>query len=297
MNRNVLIVLFGAILVSVLVAVLVQMSLGGGGQDRVTVEREPSVEILVASRDIGVGQELVPNSMRWQTWPEGSVFDGLIVREDGQSISDALEGRVRRDVAEGEPLLSTIVLSEARGNFVAASLMPGYRAVAVDVNAVTSAGGFVGPGDYVDVILTYGQRIRITDSEEAQQIVERNIDRTATETILQNIKILALDQTAEKGDTDKVRVGRTVTLEVTQRQAEKLALASRMGDLTLTLRPIGDDKILSLDELSPTITDRRMVRVVDEIVSEINKGSDTSAARGRMVRVYNGAVLDTAASE
>ena len=191
MNRNILIVLGGAVLAAVLVAMLVQVSLGGkkgGGGKEV-------VEVLVASSDLKIGQELADGDLRWQEWPKDGVFRGAIVREGEQEAVEALEGRLRRDVAKDEAVLKSFLLKEKSGNFVANSLEPGMRAMAIKVEAKTMVGGFIKPGDYVDVVLSYKQTLKAdkNDGPMFQMLVTMNISKWATETILQNVKVLAID--------------------------------------------------------------------------------------------------------
>ena len=105
------------------------------------------------------------------------------------------------------------MLKEDKGNFVAALLEPGKRAVAISVKADSMVGGFITPGDFVDVILTYRVKFDDNDDPVAKMIIDQNIDEHATETILENIKVLAIDQTS-KNEEAKIKVAKTVTLEV-----------------------------------------------------------------------------------
>lgn len=288
MNKNIIIVLGGAIAVAMVVAILVQVSLGG--KEEVKVVEEKKVQVLVASRDLGIGREIQDGDLRWQEWPVGSVFDGAVVREDGMRASDALAGRIRRQVAAGEPVLRTVILSESKGNFVAASLEAGMRAVAIKVSAETMVGGFIGPGDFVDVILTYKESIRTDDDDPAvQAMIELNLDKTATETILQKVKVLAVDQTATRGgdeDDSKIKVGKTVTLAVSAQDAEKITLAAQIGELTLSLRGVGDESIVSKDW--STISDARLTTIGDEIYGEYDKMKNDTGINPNIVRIYNG---------
>lgn len=115
MNKNILIVLGGAVVVAVLVAVLVQVSLGGKKKQAPTIQ-EAKVEILVASQDLGIGRELQDGDLRWQEWPKSSVFPGAVTRVDGQAPEKALEGRLARDVAKGEPVMNNALLGQSKGN-------------------------------------------------------------------------------------------------------------------------------------------------------------------------------------
>lgn len=286
MNKNVLIVLGGAVAVALVVALLVQVSLGG--KKKAPVVTEAKVEILVASRNLGIGRELKEGDLRWQEWPKSSVFPGAVTREGDQSSAEALEGRLARDVSEGEPVMKSALLGQSKGNFVAASLEPGMRAIAIPVKASSMVGGFIGPGDYVDVVLTYKKTIRTEDDDpRIQNMIEMNLEKFATETILQNIKVLAVDQTAQRPESEeKIKVGKTITLAVGVKDAEKLSLANQLGDITLVLRGVGDDQVV--EKVWPTVSDARLVKMDDEIFTEYEKLKNDAGLGRNIVRIYNG---------
>ncbi len=285
MNKNVIIVLAGAMVVAVLVAVLVQVSLGGKKKQ---AEQVAKVEVLVASKDLGIGSELKPDSVRWQEWPKSSIFPGAVVREGEQNVETALTGRLARDVAKGEPVLRNALLGQSKGNFVAASLEPGMRAVAIEVSAASMVGGFLGPGDFVDIILTYKETIKTDKANvQATAMIELNLDQVATETILQNIKVLAVDQMAKRPEEEKIKVGKTVTLAVSVQEAEKLALAQKMGDLTLALRAVGDQAMI--EKSWPTTSDARLMTIDNEIFKKYVKLQKDSGINPNIVRIYDGA--------
>jgi pilus assembly protein CpaB len=286
MNKNILIVLGGAVLVSVLVAVLVQMTLGGNKKPEVV--QEAKVQVLVATKDLGIGRNLQDGDMRWQEWPKNSVFPGAVIREDKQEPEEALEGRLARNVAKGEPVMKNAILGQTRGNMVAASLEPGQRAVAISVDASSMVGGFIGPGDFVDVILTYKETVRTEDENPAvAKMIELNLDKMATETILQNIKVLAVDQMAVRPEDDKkIKVGKTVTIAVDSYDAERLTLAERLGNLTLSLRGVGDDKVV--EKSWPTVSDARLTSMGDEIYTEFDKLQKDTGINPNIVRIYSG---------
>ena len=282
MNKNVLIVLAGGFLIAILVALIVQSGLKGS-KEQVPTAEVPQVEILVASADLKLGTTLSDNNMRWQKWPENNVFPGAIVREETQAVVDAVSGRVKREISKDEPIMKNALVEDTKENFLAAALDEGMRAVAIDVEASTMVGGFINPGDFVDVLLTYQVKIKGVDAEESKSTV----NKFATETILENVKILAIDQRSSKGDEDKAKVGRTVTLAVQAEAAEILALATRMGDLSLSLRPIGDETSMAN---KPITTDVRVSRVMQQLTSS-EGGAPSSAShkkRTDIVRVYSG---------
>ncbi len=290
MNKNVLIAFGGATLIALFVAMLLSAMLKGGKEEQKVVQEIPKVYILVAAAPIAVGNLLTAENIKWKTWPEEAVYPGTVKRVDGKKTTESLSGRAIRPFALDEPILTSGVVSND-GGFLAAALEPGYRAVAVNVNASTMAGGFINPGDYVDVMLTYTVSIPSVNVDETvqpdiQRVIDENVSRYATETVLQNVKVLAVDQRTVKDEEASAKVGKTVTLQVTEREAQVVSLANEMGDLSLSLRALGDDKI-SNDE-SPVVSDARIIRMNKELTERMNKVAETAGARQHNVRIYNG---------
>lgn len=292
MKKSIFIVFGGAVFVAFVAAFAVQLSLGSTQKEPIKIEREARVNVLVAAKDLNIGQELVDSSLHWQSWPKATVFNGAIIQKSNEKPLDVLSGRLRRDVAQGEPVLKSSLVGQSKGNFVAASLLPGMRAVAIRVSAESMVGGFLEPGDNVDVILTYKESIRTESDEDPRikKLIELNLDKFAAETILENVNVLAIDQKAQRPDEGKVKVGKTVTLAVKAREAEKLALAGQLGDLTLSLRGIGDDK--KADANLPTITDARLTSIGDEL---FQKSKDIIQSEGmgskNTLKIFNGAQM------
>ncbi len=271
MNKNVLIVLAGGFVVAILVAVLVQASLGGKKEDTA-----PKTQILVAAKDLPVGTELSAGDLKWQVWPSGTFTGAIIRKEETEKAEDALKGRLVQRVSAGQPVLMSYTFKEGKGNVVAAMLDKGMRAVAIPVKAEAMAGGFVSPGDYVDVILTYQVTV---DREQKSAETDSFVRSHASETILKNVKVLAVDQEAARAE-DKAKIARTVTLAVDTKGAEKVALASEMGELTLSLRGIGDEEDKNTAALT---TDVEVSRTMQNIMRITGGGTS-----GGPVRIYNG---------
>ncbi|MFP4097937.1 MAG: Flp pilus assembly protein CpaB, partial [Alphaproteobacteria bacterium] len=171
----------------------------------------------------------------------------------------------------------------------------GERAVSIKVNVAGMVAGFLAPGSYVDVVLTYQSRVNIDDEDpDVTAMVNMNLGRLAAETILQNVRVLAVDQRAERKDDDKIKVGKTVTLAVSARQAEKLALAAEMGDITLAMRGVGDD--LS-NKAEPAITDARMSSIDDEIYAEYLRMKQQTQIKSDGITVYSGSSVLSGSSK
>ncbi len=201
---------------------------------------KPSIalsHVLVLTDDVPVGGVL-DNQMRWQSWPTDSIGDNYITQEQNPDAITKLKGEVARiGMYKGEPVRRSKLVGE--GKSLMASILPkGMRAVATQISADTSAGGFILPNDHVDVIMT-----------RRSQNVTGGTGFT-TDTILRNIRVLAIDQTIQEDeDGKKTKVGATATLELTPQQAEIITVAAQMADrLTLALRSVADTQSKSTEE-------------------------------------------------
>jgi pilus assembly protein CpaB len=191
-----------------------------------------TVDILVAKNDIAMGQALSPGDIQWQPWPAGTAGGNFIRKTDQPSAIDTLAGNIARvPFVAGEPIREAKLVNAKGSGFMAAILPSGMRAVSTQISAETGAGGFILPNDHVDVILSRRDR----EAEKAS-----GTEVHVSETILSNIRVLAIDQNVEEKNGQKVVVGKTATLELTQRQAESLALSQTLGSLSLALRSVTD---------------------------------------------------------
>ena len=285
MNKNMLIVLGGGILIAVLVAVMVQFSLKSRTA-KVAAQNVPTSQIAVAARDLAAGSKIADADVKWQDWPESGMFPGAMVKKDGKAQSGLMDGRLRRSVSAGEPIVESALLKAGYGNIIASTLDEGMRAVAIDVNPVRMAGGFIGPGDYVDILLTYRQNVTVPDVKDPRvdEMLKLSLGNLATETILQNVKVMAVDQSPNRDDTKQEgKVGRTITVEVNAHDAEVLALAPQLGTLSLSLRRLGDTAINA--RANPVVTDERIIHITRELYDRAHK---IAGQNSNVVRFYNG---------
>lgn len=186
-------------------------------------------DVLVLSADVPMGTE-VGDSIAWQSWPTDGINGNFITKAVEPDALETLKPAIARvAMYAGEPLRKSKLVGQGQ-SFMSSILPAGRRAIATQISADTSAGGFILPNDYVDVIMT-----RRADANAAG-------GGFLTETILKNIKVLAIDQTIQEDeDGKKVKVGATATLELTPQQAEIITVAQQMADrLTLSLRSIAD---------------------------------------------------------
>jgi pilus assembly protein CpaB len=195
-----------------------------------TQEAPEAAKVLVAKTEIGLGQIVTAENFRWQEWPQGGLSQNFIQSKGGEQVMRDLSGSVARaPMLVGEPITKSKLVKPGEGGVLSAILKPGNRAVSTKISEATSVGKMILPNDHVDVILIQRKRSR-SGSEEI-----------ISDTLFRNIKVLAIGQLIEAKDNNKRGAeGNTATLELSPRQAELLALANTMGELTLTLRSIAD---------------------------------------------------------
>ena len=189
-------------------------------------------KILVATRALPIGTIIGPDSFRYQPWPQELMENAYFV--EGQNVDlNKLNGTVvRTAISAGQPITQGALVKPGDRGFLAAALGPGMRAVTVSVSAQSGVAGFVFPGDRVDIVLT-----QTVDGSDGPAL------RTS-ETIIRNVRVLATDQrttTEDKDGNTEVKVSSNVTLEVTPRIAEKIAVAQSIGQISLSLRSIADN--------------------------------------------------------
>ena len=195
------------------------------------VQQFPTVDVLIAKSDIGMGTAVTAQDLTWQAWPEATTGDSYITRKARPNAPDELNGALTRaPFTAGEPIReSKLIRANGAAGYMAAILPSGMRAVSTEISPETGAGGFILPNDRVDVIL----------SRRANADARGNAPLTS-ETVLTNVKVLAIDQTVEEKGGQRVVVGKTATLELSPRQAETLAQSRQQGTLSLALRSLLD---------------------------------------------------------
>jgi pilus assembly protein CpaB len=196
------------------------------------VPEKTGPEILVATRTLTIGTIIEPDSFRYQPWPDELIENAYYKK--GEADPTQLAGTVvRTPVTAGQPLTKGALVQPGDRGFLAAALGPGMRAIAVSVSTQSGVAGFIFPGDRVDVVLT--QTVAGNDNGQALR---------AAETIVRNVRVLATDQRTVTEDAEgkrEVKTFSTITLEVTPRIAEKVAVAQSIGQISLALRSIADN--------------------------------------------------------
>ena len=253
---------------------LVVRAMGSSGKPTavaVAVEAPPMAKVLVAAKDLEPGKRITDSDLSWKDWPVSEVnpvfiTDGSVpvpgaaaasgaadeakpaddktekVRKAAEAAASAatalsnggakaayIGAVVREPILAGEPIVARKIVRAGDSGYMAAYLEPGMRAMAIRVSVETAAGGFILPGDRADVLLT--REIKTPGADAA---------RFVTATVMQNVKVLAIDQTTRAADDALAVVGATATLEISGPDAEVLALARSEGDLSLVLRSYAD---------------------------------------------------------
>lgn len=232
MDRKKLALLLGALIIAIGTALAARSMFAGNTAPTAQAAAVPQgPKVLVAQRGLPVGTIITADSISFQQWPEELVQDAYFL--DGESdITKLLGTVVRYQISAGEPVTQGSLVSPGDRGFLAAALGPGMRAVTVPVSAKTGVAGFVFPGDRVDIVLT-------------QSVKGDGGDLKAAETFLRNLRVLATDQSTTQEKIEGKTVVRpflTVTLEVTPKIAEKIAVAQTIGTLSLSLRSIADNQ-------------------------------------------------------
>lgn len=270
------------------------------------VQNAPSmdtVRILVAGVDLPSGSLIQANSLVFRDWPRSGVDEASYVVEGQNTIEEYQGAVVRTGFRMGEPVAKANMIKRNESGFLAAVLKPGTRAVTVNVNEGTGVAGFIFPGDKVDLILSHAVQLQHNDGQQRNHNV--------SETLLRDLRVIAVDQRAS--DQEQMpSVSRVVTFEVTSDQAERIALAQRMGEIRIVLRALpqeeataeagadgsvisagvtGDDVDLATDDRTFTI-DSDLSQIIASPAGD--KDSSVPGSGGTMIQVIRGnATTDT----
>lgn len=247
-------------------------------------EKPKATRVLVAAIDVPAGTLIQPSHLRWRAWPDDEGVARTYMVEGRRTIEEFGGAVVRQGLRAGEPLTEGRLVKPGDRGFLAAVLTPGQRAVTVAVNGVSGIAGFIFPGDRVDLILTQVVKDPALDT-----------DRRASETVLSDVRVLALDQRTndQKGE---VKPAQLATLEVSPKQAEAVALVVEMGRLSLALRSLAvpDPERLEMaaaEGLTVTATD-----AVEQAPHTITWDRDVSLALSGGTAASGAAMPETAPS-
>jgi len=236
MDGKKIVLLAGALIIAVVAAFLARSQFSNAGAPQVAAAAVPNQadmpHILVATKALPVGTILDAQSFRFQPWPKELMEQAYYLK--GQVNPASLAGAVvRTTIAAGQPMVQGALIKPGERGFLAAALGPGMRAITVPVQQQTSVAGFIFPGDRVDLVLTQS----VPGGGDGPPL-------KTSETILRNIRVLATDQRTDALGPDGKPVVlpySNVTIEVTPKIAEKVAVALTVGSLSLSLRSIADN--------------------------------------------------------
>ena len=228
-------------------AYLAKGFVGKPGTEVVEISKVETGEILIAARDIAVGDRIDEAALSWASWPEDQISPTMISKSGNPDAEAKFkDGRARIQMFSGEPINEKKIVLPNDGGFMAAILPKGRRAISVRISAETGAGGFILPNDKVDVILTR----KLSGGAGGGE-------RQLSETVLSNVRVLAVDQTFKQDEKgEQVVVGKTATLELELAQAEVMAMAEFSGQLSLALRSIAESDNAALGDDGPHLSER-----------------------------------------
>lgn len=186
-----------------------------------------SVNVLVAKADLPAGLILKRDHFEWKPWPEKGVGKNFLV-EGRDKMEDVVDAVVRGGIITGEPIVKGRVLKPGDRGFMAAVLKPDMRAISVKVKVDSSVSGFIKPGDHIDLLLSH--QVTPANTEPPRQ-------HDIAETILSDLRVIAVDQVSDD-QNGQASVSKTITLEVTQKQAEIITVSKRIGTLSFVLRSL-----------------------------------------------------------
>ena len=233
MDFKKIVLLVGALMVAAVTAIMAKNMFAGAGAHQAAAAVPLGPKVLVAKKPLPVGTIIDASMVGFENWPKDSVQPSFYQQGTADSDPTKLLGTVvRYPVTAGQPITrGSLVGPEDRG-FLAAALSPGMRATTVPVTAASGLAGFVFPGDRVDIVLT--EDVKGSGDGDPLRV---------SETIVRNVRVLATDQRyTDKDDDGKtvIKEAHNVTLEVTPRISEKIAVAQSIGKLSLSLRSIAD---------------------------------------------------------
>jgi pilus assembly protein CpaB len=199
-------------------------------QPQAQVEKTDTIDVLIAKTDIAIGRALTAGDIEWQPWPAKYASAQFIRKPEHSTAAEQVLGLVTRaPFVAGEPIREAKLIKADGSGYMAAILAAGMRAVSTEITPEAGAGGFILPNDRVDVILTGAEK----DA--------RGKEFYKSQTILTDVRVLAIDQSVEEKSGKKTVIGKIATLELNPRDAEKLSLARRLGSISLTLRGLTEN--------------------------------------------------------
>lgn len=208
------------------------------------VEKEvPTSEVLVAKTYIPIGASIeLKRHIEYQPWPSHLILPGFIVAPEEGGVDLTIQSQVARSPFQaGEPIIRSKLANPEDPSFIPSSLGKGMRAVTIPVGPITGVAGFVFPGDRVDILITHNVKFESKEKKGRKPVRSQAVEiQQISEVLLSDVKVLAIDQRATSEGQQGPMIPSSVTLEVTKEDAQRLKLAERNGQLSLSLRSLED---------------------------------------------------------
>lgn len=200
----------------------------------IETEQVSEIKVLTAKKDFAIGEQIKADDLQWSVWPEKGVAEGQYTEADAPGAIEEITGAVvKMPIYKDEPVMPQRIVKRGEAGLLPVLMAGDMRAVSIGISPESASGGFILPNDRVDLILTYTQSPSPTNGLTAA--------RTISKTVLQNVRVLAIDQAYAPGSPEEsTRIGQTATLEVTPEEAELVALSQSRGELSLALRPLDE---------------------------------------------------------
>jgi pilus assembly protein CpaB len=227
MLRRQSLIALGVAIVLGLVAVYIANIVFSAREKQVAVSPQGTTKVAVAAVPLDFGVDITADKVRFIDYPTASLPAGSF-RSMAELLPAGKRRTALRPISTNEPILASKLTGEGQNATIAALLPDGMRAAAVRINDVSGVAGFIKPNDSVDVLVT-------------RQTVGADGGEQVSDVLLQNIRVMALDQDAKSADGQPI-IAKTATLEVSPLDAQKLALAQQVGSLSLVLRKPGAEQ-------------------------------------------------------
>ncbi len=220
-------------------------------------------QVMVATADIPAGAFVRSDvHIAFADWPKGNITESMLTNANSKT-ADFSGAVARRAIQKGEPILKNLLVRSNEGGFMSAVLEPGARAVSLAVDSTSGNAGFIFPGDRVDLILTHSVTRQATQSR-------------ASETFIENVRVLAVDQMTDNPE-NKAMIAKTVTLEVSPKQAEEINLAKDLGKISLSLRSLSSKKVGDVAVPEPVVNVEHEPANLEELLSKQGQQPETAS--------------------
>jgi len=260
--------------------------------------KTPTTQVLVAKADLPNGTVINDSNTEWLPWPEEAVQEAYLVKtRDSNPMGEITKTKhvTRRAISKGDPITMVKLYKADDPGFMRGSLRPGMRAIAVKASAASASGGFILPGDHVDIMLTHNLLRRAMERTGSTSDDFIALEYTS-ETIMEDLRVLAIDQNVSEFQGGAV-LGKTVLLEVTPKQAEKINTAKVMGTLYLVLRSAETGEIANKTSFTTDVEVSPLLSSFKDFMSGTDPRTSTSSGIGSQLGASDDEIADGAGDD